>query len=180
MQSISNDNFGPLIAYLLPGATVLISVSPSSPTLEGWFATSPATAPTIGGFLYITIASIAVGVTLNAFRWLLVDTIHGLTGLPIPMIDFGKLGENVEAFSLLVESHYRHYQFYANMLIATAMGYSCYRWRRGDLSLGWIDLGIFVTEVVFFVTSRDTLRKYYSRTVQLLEKPGPVSRLISF
>jgi hypothetical protein len=31
MQSISNDTFGPLVAYLVPGATALIGLSPFLP-----------------------------------------------------------------------------------------------------------------------------------------------------
>jgi hypothetical protein len=171
MQSVSNDTFGPLIAYLVPGATVLIGVSPFSPTLEQWFATAPSVSPTLGGFLYISILSLAVGMAVSAFRWLLIDTLHGLTGLPPPALDFAKLERNVEAFTLLIELHYRHYQFYANMLIATALTYGCYRARLGGLSVGWIDLGLLVLEGAFFVTSRDNLRKYYSRSQQLLSSP---------
>lgn len=69
---------------------MLIDVSPFSPTLQGWFATAPAASPTIGGFLYVTVASLAVGMTLSAFRWFFVDTIHGLTGLPPPVLDFAR------------------------------------------------------------------------------------------
>jgi hypothetical protein len=172
MQSVSNDNFGPLIAYLVPGVTVLAGVSPFSPTLQGWFAAAPAAAPTVGGFLYVTVAALAVGMTLSAFRWALVDTAHRLTGLPPPALDFSGLGENVQAYVLLIEIHYRHYQFYANMLIATAVAYACYRVRLGGLAVGWVDLGALVLEGVFFATSRDTLRKYYARSRQLLPDRG--------
>ena len=75
MQNVSNSNFGPLVAYLLPGATVLLGASPFSPTLQSWFAMAPADAPTIGGFLYLTVASLAVGMTISAIRWALVDTL---------------------------------------------------------------------------------------------------------
>lgn len=167
MHSVSNDNFGPLIAYLVPGATVLVGVSPSSPTLQQWLATAPAASPTIGGFLYITVASLAVGMTLSAIRWLLVDTLHRITGLPSPAFDFAELAASVEAYILLIEIHYRHYQFYANMLIAVAVVYGGYRVRLGGHAVGWVDLGVVVLEGVFFVTSRDTLRKYYSRSLQL-------------
>jgi len=168
MQSVSNDNFGPLIAYLVPGATVLMGASPFSPTLQQWFATAPSATPTIGGFLYISVVSLAVGMALSAFRWLLVDTLHGLTGLRPPVLDFATLERNVEAYSLLIEIHYRHYQFYANMLISTSVAYGCYRVRLGGHAFEWVDLGVAVLEGVFFVTSRDNLRKYYSRSRQLL------------
>ncbi len=110
MQSVTNDNFGPLIAYLVPGATVLFGLSQFEPALQSWFAVSPTESPTIGDFLYLTIASIACGMVVSAVRWAVVDTLHGVTGLPLPPLDFSKLGSNVDAFNLLIEIHYRHSQ----------------------------------------------------------------------
>jgi hypothetical protein len=136
--------------------------------LQGWLATAPDVSPTVGGFLYVTVASLTVGMTLSALRWFLVDTTHSLTGLPPPILDFAKLGEYVEAYALLIEIHYRHYQFYANMLIAAAVAYVSYRVRIGGRIVGWVDIGVFVLEAVFFATSRDTLRKYYARSQELL------------
>ena len=169
MHSVTNDNFGPLIAYLVPGATVLVGLSQFSPTLRTWFAVTPADAPTIGGFLYLTIASLAAGMTVSAIRWAVVDTLHSLTGLPLPPLDFSRLGRNVAAYGLLIEIHYVHYQFYSNQAIATAIAYACYRMKLGGLlPLGWIDAAFLLVETVFIATSRDTLNKYYSRGRQLL------------
>lgn len=169
MPTVSNDNFGPLVAYLVPGATVLVGFSPFSPAIQSWLATAPADPPTIGGFLYLTVAALAAGMTVSAIRWALVDRLHHLTGLPPPSLDFGTLGKNVEAFVLLIDIHYRHYQFYANMLVAVAIAYVCYRVRMASpLHVGWPDIAFLVLEGVFLITSRDTLRKYYSRSRQLL------------
>ena len=65
MQSVSNANFGPLIAYLVPGATVLVGAGQFVPTLHVWLVAMPADPPTIGGFLYLTIASLAAGMTVS-------------------------------------------------------------------------------------------------------------------
>src|SRR5258706_433321 len=118
MLGVSNDNFGPLVAYLVPGATVLLGASQFSPTLRTWFAATPADAPTIGGFLYLTLASLAVGMTVSAVRWATVDQFHVRTGAPIPRLDFSTLGRNVEAFNLLIRIHYEHYMFYSNEFVA--------------------------------------------------------------
>lgn len=112
MQSVTNAMIGPLIAYLVPGMTVLFGLGQFSPTLRGWFAPAPDGPPTVGGFLYLTVASLATGMVVSAVRWAVVDTLHGRTGLR-PLLDFSRLGRNVEAFALLIEIHYRHYQFYA-------------------------------------------------------------------
>jgi hypothetical protein len=169
MQSVSRDNFGPLIAYLVPGATALFGLSQFSSTLQNWFAVTPADSPTIGGFLYLTVASLAAGMTVSAIRWAVVDTLHSLTGLPLPPLDFSRLGKNVAAYGLLIEIHYVHYQFYSNEAIATAIAYASYRVKLGGLlPLSWIDAAFVTIEVVFIATSRDTLKKYYARSRQLL------------
>jgi hypothetical protein len=115
---------------------------------------------------------------VSAIRWAVVDTLHSVTGLPLPRLDFSRLGANVEAYALLIEIHYRHYLFYANMSVATAIAYACYRTKLGGLwPLGWLDIGFPLLEAVFLLTSRDCLRKYYSRGQQLLAaNPRSVQR----
>ena len=169
MQSVSNDTFGPLVAYLVPGATVLFGLSPFSPTLQEWFAASSATAPTIGGFLYLTVAAIAAGMIVSAIRWALIDKLHAWTGLPPPSLNFARLGDNVEAYQLLIEIHYRHYQCYANLEIAILVAYLCDRIAQGGLPpLGLCDAGFVALEFVLFIAGGDTLKKYYRRSEQLL------------
>ncbi len=174
MQSVSNDNFGPLVAYLVPGATTLWGVSQFSPGIQAWFTLTPANAPTISGLLYLTIVSLAVGMTISAIRWAVVDQLHLWTGLQAPQLDFSQLSGKVDAFALLIEIHYRHYQFYANMFVATLIAYVCYRATAGaGFGIGCLDLGVVLLECVFFATSRDTLRKYYVRTEALLTDNSP-------
>lgn len=169
VQPVSTDTFGPLVAYLVPGATVLLGFTPFSPTLESWFGTVPDHPPTIGGFLYLTVAALAAGMTASALRWAVIDTLHARTGLRVPTLNFARLGTNVEAFSLLIEIHYKHYLFYANMFVALSVAYVAHR-----VSLGWAaswglpDIGVAALLALLFVTSRDTLTKYYSRSQQLL------------
>lgn len=167
LQTVTNDNFGPLIAYLLPGATALAGLSTFSATLQTWLASAPDSPPTIGGFLYLTLAALAVGMTVSAVRWAVVDTIHRWTGVRSPQLDFSKLGDNVEAFRLLIESHYRYYQFHANMFVALAFCFGCL-WIDGRTLHPWMVVALGFLEVIFFATSRDNLRKYYLRSSQLL------------
>jgi len=177
MADVTKDNFGPLIAYIVPGATALAGFSLFSPELRHWFVSTSPNAPTIGGFLYLTVASLAAGMTINAIRWAIIDTVHVWTGLPPPPVDFSKLGKNVEAYSLLIEIHYKHYQYHGNMAVATAIAYLCYRAKQGSLvSLGWADVGVVALEVIFIAMSRDTLRKYHSRGSQVLGVHHPESK----
>ena len=169
MQTVSDSNFGPLIAYLVPGATVLLGLSQLSPTIATWFAAEPTTPPTIGGFLYLTLASFAAGMTVSAVRWVVVDTMHAWTGLPMPRLDFSDLGRNVTALSLLIEIHYRHYLWFSNELVALAIAYGCYRVNLGvTAEVGWLDALFVLLEGVFFAASRDTMTKFHVRSHQLL------------
>jgi hypothetical protein len=173
MESISNDNLGPLIAYLVPRATALWGVSQFSAGLRNWFATAPVDSPTISGFLYLTVASLAMGMIITAIRWAVVDQLHALTGLRPPKLDFSRLDGKVEAFALLIEIHYRHYQFYSNMFVATIVAYAGYRLtHEGITHPAVIDIGVVVLEIIFFMTSRDTLQKYFVRTAELLSAKG--------
>ncbi len=171
MQSITNSNFGPLIAYLVPGLTTLFGFSQVSASLRTWIEIGSLGSPTLGGFLYLTVASIAVGMVVSAIRWAIVDSIHAWTGLAMQPLNFRRLNECVEAIQLLIEIHYRHYQFYANMLVATIISYACYRYKSiGLLAFGWVDAGMLFLLVIFAAASRDTLGKYIRRSEQVLSQ----------
>jgi len=108
MRDVTNNNFGLLIAYVLPGLTVLWGASHFSATLQSWLASNSTDLPTVGGFLYITLGSVAAGMMMSTVRWLLVDGIHHLTGLKESIWVFSRLGPNV-AHSLPVLSIQRQH-----------------------------------------------------------------------
>jgi len=65
-------------------------------------------APTIGGFLYATLASLAVGLLINAVRWALVQEVlfHGITRLHRAAINYENLKNKdvLSAFQAAVEN----------------------------------------------------------------------------
>jgi hypothetical protein len=167
---LSDKNFGIIIAYILPGFVALWGVSYSSATVESWIGASQQGNPTVAGFCYVTLASLTAGLTVSAVRWVLVDSLHHATGIVPPAWRFAKLDDRLQGFLTLVENHYRYYQFYANMFIAAGFAYGaraiaegCAFWLHG-----WLAVGFLALEAVLFAGSRDTLRKYFSRTQQLL------------
>lgn len=174
MKDVTSSNFGLLIAYLLPGFATLWGISYVSLPVRAWLGAGPENAPTVGGFLYVTLASVAAGMTVSATRWLLIDTLHHMTGIARPSWDFGKLQSNIAAFELIVEHQYRHYQFYGNGLISLLFLYA-----SRHLALGYptgivdfFDLAIIALGVLFFLGSRDTYRKYIVRGNMFLGKPA--------
>src|SRR5687767_9166410 len=103
MTEVSDRNFGFLIAYLLPGLIGLLALSDHSPLVRGWLAGSSGSEPTVGGFLYLTVASVGCGLTISALRWLLLDPIHHRLGVAPPAWDFARLTERLQAFQGIVE-----------------------------------------------------------------------------
>ncbi|PCI09701.1 hypothetical protein COB72_05545 [bacterium] len=161
--------FGILIAYILPGFVMLWAIAQVSPVLEVWLTGTEVATPVLGGVVYVTAASIIVGMTLNSIRWLLIDSLHHMSGLRKPVLDDAKLQTNLEAFTRLVEDHFRYHQFYANTALAVVFGYPIWRssesWFEQPI---FFDVGIVILVFILVLSSRDALSRYYSRSEQLL------------
>ncbi len=174
MKDLTEKNFGPLIAFCLPGFIFLIALSKSFPEIQEWLATSPKEAPTIGGFFYSTLASLSLGLLLSAVRWLIVDhllfVLWRIFRCPRPEIDFAKLmnKEKFAAFNGFVENHYRYYQYYSNSLVALTLGFVVYilPGDKGTTRLEW--LGFVAMLVTLLLASNDSFRKYHVRAAAVI------------
>jgi hypothetical protein len=146
MNTISSENFWLVIAYILPGFVALWGVSFFSPTVESWITVSQQGAPTVAGFMYVTLASIGTGLTVSGVRWAIIDSIHHLTGLTRPAWKFVNLDDKLQGFITLNEAHYRYYQFYANMFVAVGFTYAAWLvWiGKGVRAAGWANLQFVV------------------------------------
>ena len=162
-------NFGLIIAYVVPGFSVLVGLSFVFEPVATWLSGAGQAGPSVGSFLYVVVASIAAGMTAGALRWVALDTFHEQTGLPRPRLDESRLHERLAAYDYLVECHYRYYQFYGGALVATLFTYGC--WRASDAAASfpdWSELALIVLVPVFFAGSRDCLKKYYAGGEMLL------------
>lgn len=169
-EQLSEKNFGLVIAYILPGFVALWGASSFSPTIASWMTPSQQAAPTVAGFLLVTVASLASGLVVSAIRWAVVDTIHHRTAVRRPNWDFGKLSDRLAGFLAIVENHYRYYQFYSAMFIAVPFAAIARAASSagGDGSSAWLGAGLLGVEAVLFFGSRDALTKYYARAEWLL------------
>lgn len=102
MSTLSNQNFGLVIAYLLPGFVALWGVSYFSPTVASWITASQHDTPTVAGFMYVTLASLASGVTVSAVRWAIIDHLHHATGVVPPAWQFGRLEGRLQGYLALI------------------------------------------------------------------------------
>lgn len=164
-------NFGLIIAFLLPGFTCIFGVGSLNPTVAGWLSDTPSNSPSIGGFLYVTLGSLAAGLIVSAIRWAVIDSLHHKTGIPRPNFNFKRLNENLPAYQLAVEYNYRYFQFYANMTIAIPIFTFCCQSAFGVWSFS-TNFAVILLEVVLFAASRDCLRRYYERLSLVLGLRG--------
>jgi hypothetical protein len=96
MKEITDKNFGLIIAFLLPGFLLvwLLSLSDFG-NAEVWLKSFGD--PSVSGFLYVTLASLALGLIISAVRWAVIDQILRYYFLRhqkhLPKIDFSKLSD---------------------------------------------------------------------------------------
>jgi len=167
MKDVTDKNFGVIIAFWLPGFLLLWGLSYSSNDIAVWLINSSKNdAPTVGGFLYATLASLALGLMISAVRWLIIDHLFYFTGWVKPLpIDFAKLKEAAAfaAFQGVVENHYRYYQYYSNTLVAVLTAFGCYiKFGPHQPSLFIWSAAIAIC-IALLLAARDCLNKYHER-----------------
>lgn len=167
MGDLSARNFGLLIAYVLPGFVVLWGLGYVSPTIASWLSGAGSTGPSVGGFLYVFLASVGCGMTASAYRWTLLEQVLHRTGIRKPYFNFAMFHERLQGFERIVADHYQYYQFYGNTFIALVVAYPLWRLHGSSGSL-FTDAAFLIIEVVFFAGARDALRVFYRRASQLL------------
>ena len=172
VNDITNKNFGVLIAFLLPGFVTVLGLGCVSDVVATWVHAGGSNAPSVGGFLYLTLASLLAGLTVSTIRWAVIDTIHHWSGIPRPSWDFNRLKHNVDLYHLLNENHYRFYQFYSNMIVALCVVLVARRWPQcaTTTAVGSIDVGCVLLILVFTLGSRDTFRKFHLRVDHFLRR----------
>lgn len=172
MRGHSQIGFGLLCAYVLPGFTLLASLSLVLEPLQVWLLGSARELPAVGGVLYVTAASVLLGQLLNLLRWAFLDWIFSSTGIRRPVWDEQQLSERLQAYEFLVESHFRYFQFYGNMAIALPLSLIAVRLSAHSawFPTGTLELATIALETTLIFGARDALRRYFSRSVILLGK----------
>ncbi len=171
VRDVSSHNFGLLIAYLLPGFVMLFGWSFVSDIIATWLLSPPYAQPTLGGVLYVTLASLGLGLTISAIRWAVIDPIHHRTGIPLPPRDFVTLADKLEAYQYLVVTHYDYYKFFANSSLALLFSFMVVALSPTVIPF-WIWIVGIVIEVIFWLAQRDTLAKYCRQGCLLLGENG--------
>ena len=126
MNDITNKNFGYIIAYILPGLIGVWGTSFKFKFVQDWFTGAEKGMPSLGGFLFILLLSLTLGLFISVIRWLVIDNLHWLMGIKSFKLDFSKLDEKYSALQLIIDNHYQYNQFYSNSIIAIIYAHSIF------------------------------------------------------
>lgn len=169
MKEVTDKNFGLSIAFLLPGFILIWSLSFSWPEIWLWFKSTDSDSPTVGNFLYATLASLAIGLLISAVRWFFVDhlfsfcggRVNVIKGLKRPRLDLSSLSnaDILAAYNGAVENHYRYYQYYSNSLVAVIIGFGSYAYTKSAL-LSRLSILVGFVSLILLLASGDSLSKY--------------------
>lgn len=171
MQPLTHENLGVTIAYILPGFLILWGLSPLSPTITSWLSASAGTNPTVGGFLYVLLCSLSLGILANFVRSLAIDPIHRRTGIPQRAWNYEALQTHLEAVNFMVLHQFRYYQFAGNTIVALIFTSAM----SETFVSGWqwtYSVWAAIVTVILWVGGRTNLRAYYQRLEDVLGKPA--------
>lgn len=176
MTDVVGTHFGLVIAYVLPGFLTLWGLRYLFPEVQRWLSSAPSGFANLDIVLFVTLASVAAGLVVSAVRWVVIDSLHAVTGLRRPNWDDARLQQHLQAFEAIVQAHYRYYQFYANSAIALAFVYLAWQAQAVEPASLKQLLSFIVVEVLLLSTSRDNLTKYYARASRILSPTPTIER----
>ena len=171
VPNIEAGSFGLAIAFLAPGTVGLWGIGQHVPTIREWFGATAQTQATAGGFLFVLLASMAVGLFLSGLRQEILDRLFLGKVLKIrrPVLDEKKLTrpDVLAAVRFSAENLYRYYQFYANMAFALTFAYVA--WLAHDW--GWspwrvVGFGSLLLSIVVLIMSATYSLKRYHESLE--------------
>ena len=169
MKNNFDLDFGLVIAFLLPGFIFIYGLSFSYCEVKAFLEAANLKSTSIGAFFLISLASLAVGLLISAIRWMIVDTVMNLIGIGNKNLKFASLKDKdaLNGYMLIVDNHYRYYQYYANSLISIIAGLVIYVPREGFPGWG-PSLSVAFVLLALALGAGDACKKYHDRAAEIV------------
>jgi hypothetical protein len=173
MEIKPSITLGSVIAFLAPGFVALAAAAFRVPVAKSWIDASAAGNQDVGVFLFVLLASLALGVFVSGLRSILLDRLYykrilWLKPIPRQPIRFSELKDRHVWFEGIVENYYRYYQFYGNSLIALLI-YSVVHETSVSVrspAATYVTVGVVI--LVLFFSARASLSDYSAAIARLL------------
>jgi hypothetical protein len=168
MHDTFSRSFGIVIAFLLPGIVGLYAASFFSPEIDNWFKVAATQDSSFGGFSFVILGSLGVGIFVSGVRWLLIDRLFPKP----PRLDHAQRRDTdtEHVYQDIRSQHYHFYQFYSNTLCALVLLYLS--WLAAShppmKRAVWMFAALVIVNGVLFVSARDALQKFDAKVAKLL------------
>ena len=179
-QDHLGKSFGLVIAFLVPGMIGLYAASLHVPIFQSWFEAAAGARTTVGGFLFIVIASSGTGVFLSGVRWYVLEWLikRGVS----TKHDTSKRGETQTelVYQNMRQQHYDFYLFYSNTLVALVVLWASWLPSQLPILTAWpfswaTAKPIVVTMLgvaagwVLYASAKDAYKRYQKKRTAVLE-----------
>lgn len=166
MEDVTKDNFGYIIAFIIPGFLGLWALSLISPIINTWLTMQTSSFVVIKDVVFVILASLGLGVFESTIRWIVFEKMI-CCRFKQAEPDFSKLKGNLGEFESIVENHYKYHQFYGNCFVVVIFyGIICLI-RFSEIISFWSLVLYFVVIIILYVGAKDALLKYQKRVKQL-------------
>lgn len=163
----SSLDFGTVIAFVAPGFIGFYALSYHVSTARGWLDAASKKEQSVGVFLMVLLASIAIGLVISGVRQLVIDNLMSSSwlrtlALPKHNLDWSKINTtNLPLLNTIRDGYYWYYQFYSNTFIAVAFWVAARA--SAAVSFRWWQWVVIAFAAIALLTSaRYSLQRYRS------------------
>jgi hypothetical protein len=167
----SSLDFGTVIAFVAPGFIGLYALSYHVLTARTWLDAASNKEQSVGVFLMVLLASIAIGLVISGVRQLVIDNLLcssrlGRFALPQHALDWSKITEkNLPLLNTIRDGYYWYYHFYSNTLVSVVF-WAAARWTAGVSFRWWHWMVIAFAAIGLLSSARFSLQRYRSALSQ--------------
>ena len=175
MQDQLGKSFGLIIGFLIPGMIGLYGASLHVEIFREWFGIAAnAESPTVGGFLFVVVASIGMGVFISNLRWLVLERWIWRRRPPDHDASGRRKTQTELVYQNLVWQFYQFYLFAANTMFALVLLYVA--WLAAELASAGFRRGLFLpvsflipASYVLYENAKESLKRYNDRRSNVLQ-----------
>lgn len=174
MQDQLGKSFGLVIGFLIPGMIGLYAAALHVEMFREWFGVAArAESSSVGGFLFVIVASIGVGVFISSLRWLVLERWIWRRTPPEHDASRRRDTQTELVYQNLVWQYYQFYLFAANTMFALVLLYAS--WLAAELLSAGFRPGLCLpaallapASYVLYTAAEDSLGRYNKRRTNVL------------
>jgi hypothetical protein len=180
VRDLLAENFGLLIAYVVPGLAALWACALWDVKIGAWMAQAGTLDTTIGGFLILTVAALGAGMLVQALRFALFELLlpkssHALRWWPYltaPSYEHRQRRDPEVRAALreITDQHYRYYQCHGGLSVALVAVLVAWCVREENVSFGAkaaMAALCLVCLAALFLAAMDALRRTRERMTEI-------------